>query len=226
MQANPWRGRLPAVLASTSRGVPVLQTIRPGIPGPPVRIGGTQQPVGSWKVTPAIGTRAGRNPAEPEPLVPGQRTMPCGHWPFRPRGGVLPVFRESESVWREHDEQAFGRVAAVVHDVRDCLTWGTAPRFGAVPEAPRHCAAGCWQDVERPNKLRGSGTRSGTAVAVLRHIPCAAAPPRLSRSRRAWSSRRRAPARRPRCRSPRRHRGRRRPSRRCRGPKGCRRQRW
>ena len=118
-----------------------------------------------------IGARAGRNPAKPEPLVPGHWTMPCGHWPFRPRGGVLPVFRDSESMWREHDEQHIGRAAAVVHGVH-C---GTTPRFGAVSEARRRCAAGRSQDVETAGQLPARGTGCGTAGAVLRHIPCAAA---------------------------------------------------
>ena len=61
-----------------------------------------------------------QEPGETRPspfFAPGHWTMPCGHWPFRPRGGVLPVLRDSDSKWREHDEQVSGRVAAVVHGV-------------------------------------------------------------------------------------------------------------
>lgn len=62
-----------------------------------------------------------QEPGETRPspnFVPGHWTMPCGHWPFRSRGGVLPVLRDSDSKWREHDEQVNGRVAAVVRGVR------------------------------------------------------------------------------------------------------------
>ena len=61
---------------------PELQTVRPDMPRPPVRISGTQDSVGSWKVTPADR----QEPGETRPS-PNLR----GHWPYRPRGGVLPV---------------------------------------------------------------------------------------------------------------------------------------
>jgi|GEM_PF-6006023 len=66
-----------------------------------------------------VDARAGRNPAKPAPPPRANGRCHAATGLIKPRGRVLPVSPASESAWREHHEQMAGRVAAVVHGVRD-----------------------------------------------------------------------------------------------------------
>jgi hypothetical protein len=128
---KPWRGRLLAVLAPSWRSCAAGRTT--GHARPLDRTFESwgyrsQQPVGSWKVTPADRHKSREKPSRARTLIPGQRTMLCGHWPYRPRGGVLPVSPDSRTMWREHDEQHIDPVDDVVHGVRSSVTLSAAKR--------------------------------------------------------------------------------------------------
>ena len=66
-------------------GVPVLQAVRPDMPGHPTAhpaARNNQSTTGGPLLV--VGARAGRNPAEPFPSPRAIRALPCGHRPLRP----------------------------------------------------------------------------------------------------------------------------------------------